>query len=96
VLEATGGRGVDVALNSLAGELLHTTWKCIAPFGTMIGMENYHLQKKSLAYHLEFGKRDLYGHAKLDMKNFTENKAFVAIDCSHLAVKRPALCRRWD
>ena len=37
VLEATGGRGVDVALNSLAGEYLHDTWKSIAPFGTMIG-----------------------------------------------------------
>ena len=37
VLEATGGRGVDVALNSLAGEFLHATWQCIAPFGSMIG-----------------------------------------------------------
>jgi NADPH:quinone reductase-like Zn-dependent oxidoreductase len=94
VLEATGGRGVDVALNSLAGELLHTTWKCIAPFGTMIGMENYHLQKKSLAYHLEFGKRDLYGHAKLDMKNFTENRTFVTIDSRHMRAERPELCGR--
>lgn len=37
VLEATSGRGVDVALNSLTGELLHATWQCIAPFGAMLG-----------------------------------------------------------
>jgi NADPH:quinone reductase-like Zn-dependent oxidoreductase len=37
VLKATNGRGVDMALNSLAGALLHATWQCIAPFGAMLG-----------------------------------------------------------
>jgi NADPH:quinone reductase-like Zn-dependent oxidoreductase len=36
LLRETGGKGVDVALNSLSGELLHTTWKCIARWGTMV------------------------------------------------------------
>jgi NADPH:quinone reductase-like Zn-dependent oxidoreductase len=39
VLEATNRRGVDIALNSLAGELLHATWQCVAPFGTMMGTQ---------------------------------------------------------
>lgn len=39
----TGGRGVDVVLNSLAGEALRQTWHCVAPFGRFI----------------EIGKRDV-------------------------------------
>lgn len=35
LLRETGGKGVDVVLNSLAGELLHATWKCVARWGTM-------------------------------------------------------------
>lgn len=33
VKRMTGGRGVDVVLNSLAGEALRQTWLCVAPFG---------------------------------------------------------------
>ena len=36
VLEQTGGKGVDVVLNSLSGSLLHASWKCVAEFGTMV------------------------------------------------------------
>jgi NADPH:quinone reductase-like Zn-dependent oxidoreductase len=39
----TGSRGVDVVLNSLAGEALRQTWHCVAPFGRFI----------------EIGKRDV-------------------------------------
>lgn len=76
VLAATSGRGVDIALNSLAGELLHATWKCIAPFGAMI----------------EIGKRDLYGHAKMDMVHFTANRAFIGLDARHIQAERPDIC----
>ncbi|KAF2676482.1 polyketide synthase [Lentithecium fluviatile CBS 122367] len=76
LLKATNGRGVDVALNSLAGALLHATWQCIAPFGAM----------------MEIGKRDFYGHASLDMVGFTENKTFIGIDARHMEAERPALC----
>ncbi|KKP07014.1 hypothetical protein THAR02_00893 [Trichoderma harzianum] len=30
------GRGVDVALTSLPGELLQATWRCVAEFGIMV------------------------------------------------------------
>ena len=76
VLAATNGRGVDIALNSLAGELLHATWKCIAPFGAMI----------------EIGKRDFYGHAKMDMFQFTANRAFIGLDARHIQAERPDIC----
>ena len=37
VERATGGRGVDVALNSLSGEALRATWeRCMAPLGRFV------------------------------------------------------------
>ncbi|KAI1764150.1 fatty acid synthase S-acetyltransferase [Hypoxylon sp. FL1150] len=59
----TGGRGVDVALNSLSGELLHATWSCVAPWGHMV----------------EIGKRDLLGGGKLDMQPFLANRSYTVI-----------------
>ncbi|KAK4213197.1 lovastatin nonaketide synthase [Rhypophila decipiens] len=75
VLKATKGKGVDIALNSLAGELLHATWKCVAPFGAMI----------------EIGKRDIYGHGRLDMISFTENRAFLGVDIRHIQSVKPEI-----
>jgi len=36
IMEATNGSGVDLVLNSLSGELLSTSWKCVAPDGAMV------------------------------------------------------------
>ncbi|APA16269.1 hypothetical protein sscle_16g110390 [Sclerotinia sclerotiorum 1980 UF-70] len=36
VYRETNGKGVDHVLNSLSGELLHETWKCVAPYGKLI------------------------------------------------------------
>ena len=66
IMQATNGVGVDLALNSLSGELLHLTWKCIAPFGKMI----------------EIGKRDLIGFGKLDMNLFLANRTYACVDIS--------------
>jgi KR domain/Zinc-binding dehydrogenase len=54
VMRETGGRRVDIVLNSLSGELLHVSWKCVAEFGKLV----------------ELGKRDLVGCGKLDMQPF--------------------------
>ncbi|KAF7543126.1 hypothetical protein G7Z17_g10993 [Cylindrodendrum hubeiense] len=64
VQDATGGRGVDIVLNSLSGELLHASWQCVAPFGKMI----------------EIGKRDFIGKAQLNMDVFAANRTFVGVD----------------
>lgn len=64
VMKWTNGRGVDVALNSLAGELLHATWRCICPFGRFI----------------EIGKRDIHENAKIDMDPFRRNVTFASVD----------------
>ncbi|RMZ80055.1 hypothetical protein DV738_g3093, partial [Chaetothyriales sp. CBS 135597] len=64
VMEQTNGRGVDLVLNSLSGELLHASWACVAKFGTFV----------------EIGRRDLVGRGKLEMSNFEANRTFVGFD----------------
>ncbi|KJY00886.1 polyketide synthase like protein [Zymoseptoria brevis] len=36
IMAATAGRGLDVVLNSLEGQLLQTTWECMAPIGRFV------------------------------------------------------------
>lgn len=73
IMAATNGGGVDLVLNSLSGELLHLSWKCVAEWGTM----------------LEVGKRDIIGRAALGMDLFENNRTFCGIDMSQMAVQRP-------
>lgn len=73
VLAATGGAGVDCALNSVSGELLHATWECVASNGCMV----------------EIGKRDMIGRARLALDRFEDNRTFFGIDVSrHVAMRR--------
>ena len=74
----TGGRGCDVALNQLAGELLHATWSCIAPFGRLI----------------EIGKRDIHENTKLDMDPFRKNITYASLDLiTMFELNKPVLAR---
>ncbi|KID85710.1 Beta-ketoacyl synthase, partial [Metarhizium majus ARSEF 297] len=57
VMAKTRGRGVDLVLNSLAGDLLQASWRCVAKSGKM----------------LEIGKRDILEHARLAMDMFQGN-----------------------
>ncbi|KAE8163750.1 hypothetical protein BDV40DRAFT_299096 [Aspergillus tamarii] len=65
----TDGRGVDVILNSLLGELLHESWDCLADFGRFV----------------EIGKRDLLDQGRLNMERFSRGTTFTAFDMSMLA-----------
>ncbi|KAK2803808.1 hypothetical protein FQN49_008866, partial [Arthroderma sp. PD_2] len=78
LLRETGGNGVDLALNSLSGELLHTTWNCVAKWGTMV----------------EIGKRDLMGAAKLDMGQFLANRSYRCVDIHQMATEKPEVLGR--
>ena len=77
VKRKTNGRGVDLVLNSLSGELLHISWQCVAEFGKM----------------LEIGKRDFIGYGMLSMHLFEANRAFFGIDLAQLGVEKPEVCR---
>jgi polyketide synthase 12/epothilone polyketide synthase D len=75
VREHTGGRGVDVVLNSLAGEALVRGLESLADYGRF----------------LEIGKRDVYGNSRLGLRPFRKNLSFFAIDLDRLMRERPAL-----
>ncbi|KAB8233986.1 uncharacterized protein BDW43DRAFT_310660 [Aspergillus alliaceus] len=75
VLNKTDNRGVDIVLNSLSGELLHASWKCVAKFGKM----------------LELGKRDFLGHGHLEMDLFADNRSFVGVDLLQILDDRPEI-----
>ncbi|KAI0378980.1 hypothetical protein F5Y04DRAFT_290700 [Hypomontagnella monticulosa] len=66
VMRETSGRGVDLVLNSLSGELLHESWRCVAKFGIMI----------------ELGLRDSKGSGRLDMLPFAENRSYHGVNLS--------------
>jgi NADPH:quinone reductase-like Zn-dependent oxidoreductase len=74
-MQATNDRGVDVVLNSLSGELLHASWKCVAKCGKM----------------MEIGKRDILEHGRLALDMFQHNRTFYGIDMEDLVDERPEL-----
>lgn len=78
IRRATGGEGVDVVLNSLAGELLRESWDCLAPFGRFI----------------EIGKTDITKNSRLEMLKFEQNVTFASVDLTKVAKFRPKLMKR--
>lgn len=72
IMRVTDGTGVDIVLNSLSGELLHASWKCVAEEGSMI----------------DLGKRDFLGRGRLAMRPFADNRAFFGIDMAALGTYR--------
>ena len=78
VKTATNGKGVDVVLNSLAGNALQATWECLAPFGRFI----------------EIGKRDIVNNSRLEMAKFNDNALFASVDLTLVAAEKPRLMKR--
>ncbi|KAL9623322.1 MAG: hypothetical protein Q9160_002429 [Pyrenula sp. 1 TL-2023] len=74
---ATQGRGVDVLLNCLSGNLLTSSWECIAAYGRFV----------------EIGKMDISANENLPMAPFEKNVAFAAIDIAAAAQDRPERIR---
>ncbi|KOX24005.1 hypothetical protein ADK67_19355 [Saccharothrix sp. NRRL B-16348] len=77
VLEATGGRGVDVVLNSLSGAAMRASLDLLAPGGRFI----------------EIGKRDLYDGARVDLGKFRHGNTFTALDLVLTANEQPVVFR---
>ncbi|KAJ5088244.1 type I iterative polyketide synthase [Penicillium angulare] len=75
---ATNNQGVDVVINSLAGDLLRETWECLAPFGRFV----------------EIGKADITKNTRLDMLPFEYNVSFSSVDLTKVAQFKPALMKR--
>lgn len=73
IRDATSGHGVDVIINSLAGDLLRESWDCIAHFGRFI----------------EIGKRDITSNTRLEMTKLEHNATFSSVDLTVLANEKP-------
>lgn len=71
----TGGDGVDVALNSLAGDAMAATLALMKPFGRFI----------------ELGKRDFFENSEIGLKRLRQNISYFAVDADQLLQAKPAL-----
>ena len=78
IKRATNGHGVDLILNSLAGDQLRETWDTLAHFGRFI----------------EIGKRDIVGNTRLEMARFEHNALFASVDLTVVAAERPKIMKR--
>src|SRR5215204_2151287 len=77
VMELTGGEGVDVVLNSLAGEFIPKSLSVLRFCGRLH----------------EIGKVDFLRNTRLDLGLLEQNISFFAIDLSQMMQKRPDLSR---
>jgi phthiocerol/phenolphthiocerol synthesis type-I polyketide synthase C len=75
---ATRGEGVDVVLNSLAGEAMRRSLDVLKPFGRF----------------LELGKRDFFENTPLGLRPLRNNISYFGIDADQLMTGRPALAAR--
>ena len=77
LMKATGGQGVDVVLNSLAGRHVALCLEALRAGG----------------WHCEIGKVDIYADSALGLRVFRRNLRFAAIDLDRLMVDDPYLSR---
>lgn len=78
IREITHGEGVDVVLNSVAGEAIHKGLSILRPYGRFV----------------ELGKRDFYANSKVGLQPFRNNIQFFGVDVDRLLVDRPAVARQ--
>lgn len=78
IRQATGGRGIDVVLNSISGEALFKSMELLRPLGRF----------------LELGKVDFYSNTPLRMRLLRNNISFYGIDVDQVMAEQPALCRK--
>ncbi|MEV3963411.1 SDR family NAD(P)-dependent oxidoreductase [Nocardia sp. NPDC050193] len=74
----TAGAGVDVVLNSLAGEGAARSLACLAPYGRFV----------------ELGKRDLLEDRRMGLRPFLRNLTYFAFDLRQLLIDRPQATHR--
>ncbi len=72
-LAITGGKGVDVVLNSLSGDAMRRSLDLLKPFGRF----------------LELGKRDFYMNSKIGLRPVRHNVSYFAIDADELVSQHP-------
>src|SRR5215831_1089584 len=76
--QATGGRGVDVVLNSIPGDGVLKSLSVMAPMGRFV----------------EIGKRDIVENNPLPMLYLNGNVSLFTVDLDRMMIERPDLVRR--
>ena len=77
IMQATQGKGIDIIMNSLTGDLLDESWRICADGGTMI----------------EIGKKDIVDRNHLSMEPFDRNCSFRPVDFSHKQITDTLIAR---
>jgi NADPH:quinone reductase-like Zn-dependent oxidoreductase len=80
IRKATNGKGCDIILNSLVGELLDESWRLTADGGVMV----------------EIGKRDIVDRNTLAMEPFERNCAYRGLDLAYTKEITNELIGRYD
>lgn len=78
VMALTGGAGVDMVLNSLAGDAMERSIGIVKPFGRF----------------LELGKRDYYANTRIGLRPFRRNVSYFGIDADQLLTEKPKLANQ--
>lgn len=74
ILRVTGGRGVDIVINSLSGDALRATWELVAPFGAFA----------------EIGLSDIEARSRISMGTFARGVRFEALELNYMRKTDPA------
>jgi phthiocerol/phenolphthiocerol synthesis type-I polyketide synthase C len=81
IMRGTDGKGVDIVLNSLAGEFIPAGLSVLAPYGRFV----------------ELGKVDIYSNSRLGLSPFQQNRCFFAVDLDRMIRERPtSLAKPFD
>jgi myxalamid-type polyketide synthase MxaB len=73
IMKLTDMEGVDVVLNSLAGDAIQKSLSCLRAYGRF----------------LEIGKTDIYSNSKIGLLPFQDNLSYFAIDLDRMLRQRP-------
>ena len=77
IMKKTGGRGVDVVLNSLPGEYITRSLSILAAYGRFV----------------EIGKTDIYQNKPMGLFPFRNNLSYFALDLERVCREKPDLVR---
>ncbi|KAL8831917.1 MAG: hypothetical protein Q9191_000596 [Dirinaria sp. TL-2023a] len=78
LMSRTSQRGVDIILNSTTGDILQSSWQCLAPFGRFF----------------ELGKWDIVQNSKIGMEKFADAVSFIGVDLGALLKFKPQIVGR--
>jgi len=78
IMRVTCGEGIDVVLNSLAGEAVSKNLEILRPFGRL----------------LELGKRDFYENNRIGLRPFRHNIRYFVVDADQVMALRPDMAAR--